>query len=507
MKKSANKNERLSANSDRILDVDHIKPDLKERTVRGGAVTIIAQIIKQALSICSIVILARLLTPHDFGLIAMVTAVTGFALVFKDMGLSMATVQRAEIDNEQISTLFWINVAFSLFIFALTSGLAPVIAWYYKEPKLIWITISLSVGFIFGGLTVQHQAILKRQMRFISLTFIEIASSILGIGVGIGLSLVGASYWALVLMQLTIALSSAVGTWMLCPWHPGRPVRIGKVRSMLIFGSNLTGFNIINYFARNIDNFLIGRYFGAQQLALYSKAYALLLLPISQINTPISNVLIPALSRLQSEPDRFRRAYLKAISTIGFFTMPVAAFLLLNSKEVILLVLGQQWIGAAKIFQVLAIASFLQPIANTTGWLFISMGRTRDMLKWRLATCWFGPIAYAIGLYFYGTIGVAYGHVFASLVLTIPVIWYAQKGTGIGTLRILKAILQPFVLAFTVNITLFYIIFDKIHVIFSALLMMMLYIALNLLFDRSLNQIKEVLNILLSFKVKPERTG
>ncbi len=149
-----------------FFDTEYLKADLKGRSVRGGAVTMAAQGIKFFLQIGSTVVLARLLTPEDFGLIAMVTAVTGFVMMFKDMGLSMATVQRAEIDHAQISTLFWINVVLSLAFMLLTATLAPAIAWFYSEPRLTWITLALAGAFIFSGFTVQHQALLRRQMNF-----------------------------------------------------------------------------------------------------------------------------------------------------------------------------------------------------------------------------------------------------------------------------------------------------------------------------------------------------
>jgi PST family polysaccharide transporter len=427
MAKSVNKNKFRFKESDRLFDADHLKADLKVRTVRGGAVTFTAQFAKQFLSICSTVVLARLLTPQDFGLIAMVTAVTGFMVLFKDMGLAMATVQRAEIDNEKISTLFWINVAFSLITFALMSAFAPIIAWYYSEPRLVWITIGLSGGFIFSGLTIQHRALLKRQMRFVSLASIDIGSLILGIGVGIILSLIGAGYWALVFKQLTIALTTAAGSWILCPWYPGRPARISKVRSMLVFGGNLTGFNILNYFARNLDNLLIGRFFGAQQLGFYSRAYSLLLLPLHRVNAPVSAVAVPALSRLADSPQRYRQAYIRILEKIAVVTMPCVAFMIATSDWLVLLVLGPQWIEASRIFSWLAIVAFVQPIANTTGWLFITQDRTQQQLQWGFIG---GILAIAsiIGGLPWGPVGVAAFYSVSGLCVRAPLLfWFVGR--------------------------------------------------------------------------------
>jgi PST family polysaccharide transporter len=420
LKKTSNRTQ----NSDLFFRVDHIKNDLKGKTVRGGAITIISQFMKLFLSMCSTIILARLLSPQDFGMIAMVTAITGFAIMFKDMGLSMATIQKANIDNEEISTLFWMNLIFSIFVFLLTVCFSPVIAWYYKEPKIVWITISISIGFILGGLSVQHQALLRRQMRFASLATIEITAQILGIIIGVVFALNGYKYWSLVAMQLTSAFTIAIGTWLFCPWYPARIFCIKKVGSMLAFGGNLTGFNIINYFARNLDNILIGRFFGAQQLGLYSKAYGLLLLPITQINAPFTAVAVPALSRLSDSPERYRRTYLRILEKITILTMPGVVLMIATSDWLVLLVLGPQWTAASSIFSVLGMVALIQPIANTTGWLFITQDRTWQQVQWGFIGGTLSIVSIIAGLP-WGVMGVAASYSISGLFIRAPLlIWF-----------------------------------------------------------------------------------
>lgn len=389
----------------------------------------LAQIGRQIVSMCSTVVLARLLTPQDFGIIAMVTAVTGFVAMFKDMGLSMATIQRAEINHGQISTLFWINVALSIAIALLTVAIAPIIAWFYGDPRLTWITISLAIGFIFGGLTVQHQALLRRQMRFTSLAAIDITSVVFGIGVGIGSALAGAGYWALVLMQLATALSTAVGTLLICRWKPGPPQHIRSVRSMLAFGGNLTGFHVLNYFARNLDNLLIGRFFGAQQLGIYSRAYKLLLMPLREINRPIRGVVIPALSRLVDSPQRYRQTYLRILEKITILTMPGVVFMIVTSDWLVLLLLGSQWTEASRIFSLLGIAGLVQPIANTTGWLFITQDRTKHQFQWGFIGGILSVAAIIAGIW-WGPVGVAASYSISSFCIQVPLLFWFVGRTG-----------------------------------------------------------------------------
>lgn len=444
--------ESIKANSDERSDrerhfrTDHLNADLKQRSVRGGAVTLIAQACKFILQMGSTVILARLLAPQDYGLVGMVTAVTGFVALFKDMGLSMATIQKAEINHRQISNLFWVNIVVSLLLTLVTCAIAPVVALFYNEPRLTLITIVSAIGFLFGGLTVQHQALLNRQMRFTALAAIEIVAMGFGVVSALVLAWYSAGYWALVVMQIAIAIGQMGGAWLLCRWRPSLPQRRANIRELLAFGSHLTGFNLINYFARNLDNILIGRSWGAGQLGLYSKAYGLLLLPLQQINAPITAVAIPSLSRLQADPQQFRNYYLKAVSMVTFLTLPLTILSIVISEEVVTLVLGSQWREASFLFRFLGVAALFQPLCNTAGWLYISTGKTDRMLKWGLFASSLTIVSFFIGLP-YGARGVALCYAVAMLLQVYPCMYYATRGLDITTRDLLSAIAQSLVAA------------------------------------------------------------
>ena len=445
-----------------FFDTEHLKTDLKGRSVRGGAVTMAAQGATFFLRMGSTVVLARLLTPQDFGLIAMVTVVTGFVAMFKDLGLSMATVQRAEVNHGQISTLFWINVVLSLGVMLVIAALAPVIAWFYGEPRLTWITLALASAFFFSGFTIQHQALLRRQMRFGTLALIGIICMVVSIVAAIIAAWYGAGYWALVIMQLTGAIVGAIAVWVVCGWRPGLPRRRSGVRKMLAFGGNLTGFRAINYFARNADNLLIGKFWGSGSLGLYSKAYSLLMLPIRQINAPIAAVAIPALSRLQNDPERYRNYYLKAISIIALITMPGVVFMMVMSKELIRIILGSQWEGASPIFSVFAIGAIMQPISNTTGWLFVSQGRSRDMFRWGLIGSTITVVAIIVGLP-WGGLGIAVSYTFFGY-LGMPLLyWFVGRTGPVRATDIYRTVALPLCVAFCTLVTL--LLFGKLTAI------------------------------------------
>jgi PST family polysaccharide transporter len=372
--------------------------DLKRLSVRGGAATFAGQGMKFLLNLGSTMILARLLTPQDFGLIAMVTALTGFIMIFKDLGLSMATVQRAEINHGQISTLFWINVALSVALMLITLALAPAVAWFYQDPRLAAVTAVLSIAFIFSGLTVQHQALLRREMRLSTVAIIDVLSLAAGLVTAILCGWTGLGYWSLVWMQIAIAATNAVGVWVASGWLPGRPVRRSGVRSMIAFGGYLTAFSFVNYFTRNLDNVLIGRICGADALGLYSRAYSLLLFPIGQITAPMTAVAVPALSRIQNEPERYHRFYLKAIKLIAYLSMPLVAAMGVLSSELVQLVLGEKWLPASPIFMVLAVAAFWSPVATTVGWIYISSNQPRRMFVWSCIMTPLTVLSFVIGI-------------------------------------------------------------------------------------------------------------
>lgn len=423
-----NPNRPLGDEQDRHFRTDHLQNDLGGRTARGGAVTIASQAVRFFTGIGATVILARLLTPNDYGLIGMVAVVTGFVSIFKDMGLSVATIQREEISNAQISTLFWVNVGLSFAVMILTAAIAPVVAWFYGEPRLTLITIGLAAGFLFGGLTVQHEALLKRQMRFRALVATEFVAVIVGLVVGITLAWRGAGYWALVANQLVQGFVYATGIWIVSGWKPSLPVRGAGVRSMLAFGGNLTGFHVVNYFARNLDNMLIGRFWGSAQLGLYAKAYQLLLLPIDQINAPIAAVAVPALSRLTHSPERYRKAYLRILEKIAMVTMPGMAFMIGTSDWLVALILGPQWVQAGRIFAILGLAGMVQ-FANTTGWLFMTQNRAHHMFQWGLIGGTITILSILIGLP-WGAVGVATSYSVTTVCVVVPLLLYFVGRVG-----------------------------------------------------------------------------
>lgn len=430
------------AKDQNYFNTEHLKADLKQRSVRGGVVTIAAQASKFTLKFGSTMVLARLLVPEDYGLIGMATVIVGFVEYFKDLGLSAATVQRREINHQQISTLFWINLAVGCLVALIVASLAPAIALFYNEPRLSGITLALAINFIFGGLTVQHQALLRRQMQFTSLAKIEIVAMTVGVATAVITAYYGIGYWALVLMLMMTALTNMFGVWLACSWRPGLPQKDSEISSMLAYGGNLTGFGLVNYFSRNLDNVLIGRRWGSGQLGLYAQAYRLVLLPIQQINNPINSVALPTLSSLQTEPEKYSRYYYKAILLITTLGMPIVAFMFATANDLILLILGKQWLGSVPIFKFLMPAAFIGTFNVAGGWVYQSLGRTDRQFRIGCVTATLNSIIFLISVN-WGAIGVARAFGLSQPILIIFSLSYCYWGTHLRVRDFLQTIARP----------------------------------------------------------------
>ncbi len=411
----------------RHFSTDHLKDDLAGRSARGGAVTAGAQAFKFVLSTVAAIVLARLLTPNDYGLIGMVAILINFVGLFQYLGLSTATVKWAELNHRQVSTLFWINMALSAGIMLVTIGSGPLLAWFYKEPRLIGITAGYGVTILFAGLAIQHEALLSRQMRFTALVIVETTGLLIGFIAAVVAAWYGAGYWALVINQLVMTLVTVTGVWSVCKWRPGFPARGLGIRSMLSYGGNLTGFNVMTFLSRNLDNLLIGKLWGAHQLGVYSRAYQMLLLPMQQINAPLAAVAVPALSRLADSPDRYRAAYLRILEKIVMVTMPLGALMIGTSDWMVMLLLGPKWIETGKIFMLLGIAAILQPVTRTAPWLFSTQGRTRELFHWGLMAGAIAVVSILAGLP-WGAAGVAASYAVADVCIATPLFfWYVGR--------------------------------------------------------------------------------
>ena len=410
---------------------------LKEKTIRGGFARLVAQGGSFAVNMISLIILARLLGPTDYGLVGMVTGFTGVLGLFRDFGLSTAAVQRPSITLEESSALFWINLLVGAGLTVLGIAIAPAIASFYHDRRLVAVTVLTATGFLFNAAGVQHGAALQREMRFSALALIYVIGGIVSSAIGISTALAGFGYWSLVALNVTSPLTITIGCWVAGGWIPGPPRRLGAVRSMMRFGGTLTLNGLVAYVAYNIEKVLLGRFWGPVAIGIYGRAYRLINIPTENLNAAVGEVIFSALSRLQDEPQRMRNYFLKGYSLVLALTLPITAAFACFSDDVILVVLGPRWTAAAPILRLLAPTTLILAFINPLGWLMYSVGLVGRSLKIALV---FAPLiiaGYIIGLP-YGPTGVALAYSATMLVWVLPHIAWCVHGTAVSFWDILR---------------------------------------------------------------------
>ncbi|MGH9688367.1 MAG: lipopolysaccharide biosynthesis protein [Candidatus Acidiferrales bacterium] len=424
------------------LNTEHLKGDLRGRSLRGGLLTLTSQGTQFFLQLIFTVVLAHLLTPADFGLVAMVTAVTSLGQAFADLGLSEATIQRQEITHDQVSVLFWINLMIGAGLTLITASIAPLLAWFYREPRLVMIALVLSPTFLIGGLRVQPDALLKRQMRYKSLAYRDVAAYAFATLTAVIMAWRGFGYWSIVAFPLTVNLTVMTLSWLMVGWRPSLPRRGARVREMVVFGGHVAASYLIDTLNRNFSNIAIGWYWGASPLGLFSRAYNLLMRPVTQLTGPAAGVAIPAFSRISAEPERFARYYLRGAGLLMWISAPIFGFLFVVAKPVVILVLGHRWEEAAPVFQILAVSALAQPLLQSASWVLVSRGHSDRLLKLSLIT---SPIivgSFLLGLPF----GIKWVAASYSIVLLAALPWilrYSFRGTNITLRGLGKALVYP----------------------------------------------------------------
>jgi O-antigen/teichoic acid export membrane protein len=416
--------------------------DLKERTIRGGVAKLCAQAANFVVRLGSLMVIARLLEPQDFGLVGMVTAFTGVLNLFKDFGLSSAAVQRQSITPAQSSTLFWMNVAVGVALAGVVALCAPVIASFYREPRLIPVTVVLATAFVFNSVGVQHSVLLQREMKFTALALISTASLVASTALAITGAATGFGYWALVAMTVTLPLFNTIGCWLTVRWVPGRPQKRVGMRALTSFGGTLTLNGLVYYFASNFDKILLGRTFGVDALGIYGRAYQLINIPTENLNNAAGDVAFSALSRLEQDPSRLRTYFLKGYSLILTITLPVTLICAVFANDVVAVVLGAKWEAVTPIFRLLAPTILAFAMVNPLGWLLISLGFVKRSLAMALAIAPFTIGACLIGVS-YGPWGVALAYSTVMSLWIVPAIAWAVHGTVISLRDVLGAASRP----------------------------------------------------------------
>lgn len=438
------------ANPNQHLATDSLQHNLQRRSVRSGLIAVAAQPLKLAIGIGSTAILARLLTPNDFGLLAMVTPLLMFVDSLTNLGLETATVRQENLEHQQLSAIFWFSLQINAIVIGLMLLMAPVLAQFYRRSELTGMTFLLAIGAIALGVSYQHQALLKRQMRFGTLTLIEVVAITAGAIAAVVAAWQNWGYWALVLQLVVMQLFQSVAYWIVCGWRPNKPTfnksNVAPLREMLSFGAHLTGFRFLTRIGMYLDRILIGYFSGATSLGLYQVAHRWAHFPFEQIYFPLFDVAVSSLSRAYRDPDLYlnycRRGFLLLFSVC----LPALAFCFVEAQNLLLLLLGEQWLDAVPLFQVLTIAVFVVSFYRVTKWLYVSAGQTQRQFRWGLIYTLVMSISMVIGAPG-GTYGIAVAYTIATCLLTYPAIAYCLQTSPLSLRDFLSSVARPAIAA------------------------------------------------------------
>ncbi len=413
--------------------------DVGRLALRGGVASFAMQYSNGVLQIFAAIVLARLLAPEDFGLVAIVAVLTSFAPALIDFGLADAIAQRGRITRRQVSALFWLSTAIGSTVALGVAAGSPLIATIYSEPRLGPIALCSAVTFVLCGVSNLHLALLRRTMRFGTIARIQVSATLTGIVIAIFAALSGYGYWALVLRPITGALCVAIGAWRACNWRPEFPAFDDEVKSMVRFGLHVVSFSVTYTLARAVDRIGLGLFYRPDVVGYYQNATTLYDSSIYSTLHQLHVVGSVSLSKLQSDPAALRQKYETALSALAFFMMPAAAILSVTAEDVTVLLLGEKWRAAGFLLSIIALRGIFQVVENSQGWLHVSIGRADRWRNWG-ALSLIAQIAAVLGGLPFGPTGVAAASVVTSLIIAVPSISYAGRPIGIGAALVMRAV-------------------------------------------------------------------
>ncbi len=399
---------------------------LGPRAARGAAVTLGAQGGRMIVQVTSVVVLARLLTPHDYGLIAMVVVIIGVGELLRDFGLSSAAIQSPELSVPQRDNLFWINSGIGVVLAVIVYLGAGILDLVYRQAELIPIAHALCLTFLINGLATQYRADLVRRLKFTRLALADILAPAIALVLAITAGLLGWGYWALVIQQLTQAVVLLVVVAVSAGWLPRAPHRHTELGPLLRFGSNLMATQLVGYVSNNVDSVVIGVRFGAVPLGFYTRAFQLLMTPLNQVRIPLTTVALPVLSRIGSDIRRFGDYIVQGQLVLGYTLVAGLGIAVGGAEPITEIFLGHKWISVAPLLALLAAAGIFQTLAFVGYWVYVSQALTSQLLRYTLLSSAIKVVCILGGSY-WGVVGVAAGYALAPA-LSWPIsFWWLSR--------------------------------------------------------------------------------
>jgi O-antigen/teichoic acid export membrane protein len=392
------------------------KDSFKQSVSSAVSWSFAGQVIAQTLQTAISVVLARVLSPREFGLVGMVTVFTGFSVMVASMGFGAALIQIPKLEDRHLNTIFWINLIAGTALSALLLVAAPFIADFYRQPQLANVCRACAPAVFFQLTTAVPIAMRNRSLGFKGLVITESIAGVVAGGVAIVLALKHFGPYALVAQTFAMAATNSALLWKRCPFRPSFKMDRGALRELFGFSSQLFGFQFVNYWMRNADNLLVGKFVGVEALGAYSRAYMWMLIPMAQVSQVVSRVMFPALSRVQHDIPRVKRLYLRTASAIALVTFPLMLGMMVVCELFVLTLLGERWRSVVPLLEILAVVGLMQSIGTTTGLIYQSLGRTDLQLYWGIGAGVVTFAAFVIGLP-WGVLGVTVAYALRSVLL------------------------------------------------------------------------------------------
>lgn len=422
---------------------DDLAPSPERSIGRGAALMAANSWMKSVIQLSSLVVLGRILSPADYGLLGMVTAITGVAALVGDLGLSLAALQARSLSQRLKSNLFWVNLGVGTGIGLLLIGIAPLLVLFYGQPKLFGLTLLLALAFPLNGVAVQFRVELNRRGEFGKIMLSDVGGQAVGLAVAISAALLGWGYWALGLQLTVAAAATFVGVVIRARWRPSLPRRDPQLRGMLRFGVNTFLLQVVNYVSSNIDNVSVGRFLGAVALGFYSRAWTLVTLPMSQLVSPLTRVVLPALSRLDG--DAFRAALQRLQVVISYSLLGVLSCLAAVAPFFLATVLGPRWTESAPIIETLAVGAAFQSLGYIYYWGFLSRAKTGLLFAGELP----GRVVMVVAILavaHLGTTAVAAASATGAFLIWATGTFVTGPRAGLGSRSLARQAARPFVL-------------------------------------------------------------
>jgi O-antigen/teichoic acid export membrane protein len=478
--------------------------DLKRKAVKGAGASIIAQTISFFVRTGGVIILARLLKPRDFGLVAMVSAIFLLLMNFGLNGFTEYVIQKKDLTHKETSNLFWLHFIISLLLTIGLIAAAPLLAIFFKEPALKAITYVMSLGIMAQMLSTFHLALMKRKMNFGAIAFNNIVSSFISVILAVLMAIKGFGYWAVVTRQLSEIVVMSLGMWIICRWVPGLPGGFKNLLASLKYTINVYGNFILNYVERYLDKILLGRFHGSEVLGSYDRAFQLSVMPVAQLVVPLNNVGLATLSRLKDDPVRYGKYYKKALTLLSFVGVYASIFLTLLGDKLIIILLGPEWKEASKIVVAFGFGVVAMMLYSTYNWIHLSLGLPNRWLRWSIFSVLIKAVVIGISAIF-GPVAVALSISISLYALFVPAIWYAGRPIGLKVIPIIRSILPYFLagigttLLFLLSLRLFKgfsLFLDNVFWLINFTIILFLvtisYFVFIVIFCRSLGPLKEI---------------